>query len=211
MNKLFSIFATLLLTSLSQNSWAVDAGCEAIIASTEARLKMPAWHSISETSKQYKLEAIKVDGKFYSMMGKGKWVASPVNFDEAEQKFLQQVRDGNIKLSQCKDVGIETVEGVDTRVVSYHIDIKGGPSADAKLYIGKADGLPYASNSATTKTRFIIYWDNVAETIGKTGNQPLKFLPALGHPSRCGLIFRVFLVSEVGGQLSSCLPSTAGV
>jgi len=39
-------------------------------------------------------------------------------------------------------------------VISYHLEIKNGPSADAKLYIGKSDGLPYASNSSTTKTRF---------------------------------------------------------
>ncbi len=33
-------------------------------------------------------------------------------------------------------------EGIATHVISYHIEMNGAPAADAKLYIGKVDGLP---------------------------------------------------------------------
>ena len=68
--------------------------------------------------------------------------------------MLEQISSGEIKLTQCKDEGSETVEGIETRVTSYRVEIKGGPAADTKLYIGKADGLPYASTSDKTKSRY---------------------------------------------------------
>jgi hypothetical protein len=148
-------FTLSLLLALPQTSSALDAACEPILAASEARMKMPAWHSASEVNGgNFKLEAIKADGKFYIRTGKGKWSLSPINIDETEQKMLAQIASGEIKLAQCKDEGSETVEGTATRVISYRVEIKGGPAADTKLYIGKADGLPYAATSDKAKSRY---------------------------------------------------------
>lgn len=139
---------------LPQHAVAADAACAPIIAATEAHLAATSWHSVSETATHFKLETIKVNGSFYSRAGQGKWTRSPLNPDNAERTVLQQLKTGELTISQCREEGSEMLEGRAIRVISYHLDVKDGPSADTRLSIGKADGLPYASSSATTSTRY---------------------------------------------------------
>ncbi len=54
----------------------------------------------------------------------------------------------------CNEEGTEKVDGVDTLVLSYLLEMPGAPAAKAKLKIGKADGLPYAQTAEGVNTTY---------------------------------------------------------
>ena len=121
--------------------FALDATCEMVLKASEARIDQPAWHSITETGGM-RMEAIKANGQFYRRTSE-KWTKFPVNIDDTERKLLTQIRSGELKMTQCKVVGSDSVDGIPVTVVSSRTELKGAPPGDAKLYIGKLDGLPY--------------------------------------------------------------------
>ncbi|HRJ53758.1 MAG TPA: hypothetical protein PLE99_13405 [Candidatus Thiothrix moscowensis] len=131
---------TLNLFALSP-AFALDAACEPIVKASETKIAQPAWHSVTEGD-GIKLEAMKVDGQFFMAMD-GKWQKAPMDMDTTEKITIGMMKDGTIQLSNCKEDGTETVDGVEMTVLSYHSDMKDIGSGTAKLYIGKADGLPY--------------------------------------------------------------------
>jgi hypothetical protein len=131
------------------SAYALDANCELAIKASENRIQQPAWHSIAETD-GLKMEAIKLDGKFYNNVG-GKWVAFPINLDDAERTLLAQFRNGKAKISNCKQIKNDTVDGVPVVVIATRTELKGVPPADAQLYIGKDDGLPYQQTGTNFK------------------------------------------------------------
>ena len=153
MHKLSTPLALSLCCSISPAAFALDDACAPIVAASEARMKAPAWHTVSETSTHFKVESIKADGNYFSRVGDGKWNTS-INIDQAEEKMLAGINTGGIKLTQCKDEGTEAIAGVTTRVISYQIEIKDGPSASSRLNIGQADGLPYAATSNGNTTHY---------------------------------------------------------
>lgn len=121
---------------------ALDAACSPMLSASEARIKQPAWHSITMVNGNFRMENIKVAGAFFLRVG-GSWSRSPVNFDEAEKVMIAQMRSDEIKLSQCNSGGGDVVDGVPVYVFRSRIEMKGAPAEDSTLFIGKADGLPY--------------------------------------------------------------------
>lgn len=149
------VAATALFSFLSP-AFALDAACEPILKASEAKLTQAAWHSTVETEGA-KLESIKVDGQFFMSMD-GKWQKSPMNLDDAEKTAISMIKDGSIKVTDCKDEGNETVDGVAVTVLSYHSEAGDLGGGAVKLYIGKDDGLPYKSvtddGKTTSSTRY---------------------------------------------------------
>ncbi len=138
----FNTLGLLLLFFLATPSaFALDATCEMVLKAAEARIQQPTWHSITQVG-EMRMEVIKADGQFYRRIGE-KWAKSSVNIDDAERKFIAQARNGEWKMSECKVAGNDKVDGVPVTVVSSRTEVKDMPPADAKLYIGKSDGLPY--------------------------------------------------------------------
>ncbi len=138
------------LLALLPPVFALDAACDPLIKSSEAKISQVAWHSITE-SEGLKLEAIKLDGQFFMKID-GKWQKFPIDLDEAEKTAITQMQEGNIKITDCKDEGTETVDGMEMNLLSFITEIpdSGIPAAKALLSIGKEDGLPYQSSSADT-------------------------------------------------------------
>ncbi|EIJ35522.1 hypothetical protein [Thiothrix nivea] len=153
------ILTTAALLALLPPAFALDAACDPLVKSSEAKIAQPAWHVVVEGGGT-KLESIKVDDQFFMSQG-DKWMKSPMNLDEAEKIAIKQMQDGGIKITNCKDEGTETVDGVEMNILSYTTEIPGSgfPAVTAKLYIGKDDGLPYKSvaedeDKTTTVTRY---------------------------------------------------------
>jgi hypothetical protein len=131
----FSLFA-------AQVAQAQDAACMPVLKATEALLAQSAWHSVSQLDAETKVEAMKVGGKFYSNINNA-WMAMPLDLDAASRKTVEQMRSGAIKLSNCKAAGDDMVDGVAVSKLEYHVEMQGAPAADAVLYVGKSDNLPY--------------------------------------------------------------------
>jgi hypothetical protein len=145
----------LLLAVVSPSVLALDAACELVLNASEARIKQPAWHSIMEFGQGKRMEAIKVNGQFFHQID-GKWAKFPINLDVVEGKLLAQIRSGEVKLTQCKVVGTDTVEGVSVTLISSRTEMTGAPPSGATLYVGKQDGLPYrqVGDSVTVVYRY---------------------------------------------------------
>lgn len=145
----------LLLAVASPSVLALDAACEPVLKASEARMKQLAWHSIMKFGNGERLEAIKASGQFFHQVD-GKWTKFPVNLDVAEGKVLAQIRSGEVKLTDCKAVGNDIVEGVPVTLVSSRTEMAGVPPGGATLYIGKQDGLPYrqVGDSVTVEYRY---------------------------------------------------------
>lgn len=130
------------LALLSTEALALDPACNPMIQASEARMNQPAWHSVTVVNGNFRMEHIKANGAFYKQVS-GKWSKSPISFDEAERAMLAQIRNGEIKLTQCVSGGTDTVDGVPVRVFKSRIRMQGAPEEESTLYIGKSDGLPY--------------------------------------------------------------------
>ncbi len=155
MKNISMIFWLLLLSVFLvplQKATALDAVCESVIKACEARTNVPAWQSVTEMGAT-KLEAMKANGQYYIRRNAAAWTKT-ANIDNAERDLVAQMKNGQIKLSECKNEGSEMVEGVDTNVVSYVIEMPGAPPARTKLRIGKTDGLPYAQTSDVIKANY---------------------------------------------------------
>ena len=143
-------------------AFALDATCEPIVKASETKIAQPTWHSVIEVDGM-KLEAMKVDGQFF-MATDGKWQKAPMDMDTAEKITIGMMKDGTIQLSNCKEDEAENVDGVEMTVLSYHSDMKDMGSGTAKLYIGKADGLPYKflSDSAGEQHTQTVRYQNIS-------------------------------------------------
>lgn len=135
-------FLSLFLFSFASSAFALDSTCEMVLKSSEARIKQPTWYSITKIRDKIQMEVIKAKGQFYRRVA-GKWTKFPADIDDAERKLLALVRSGEWKMTQCKVVGSEVVDGTPVTIVSSRTEVKGEPPRNAKLYIGKSDGLPY--------------------------------------------------------------------
>lgn len=156
-----SFFSALILPAQ-----ALDDDCQPLVAVSEAKLAQPAWHSVT-LSAGLTLEAMKVNGLFFMRMD-GNWQRSPMNLDEAERIAIASMEDGSIKISDCKEEGTQTLDGVKMQVFSYTSEMPGSgmPASTAKLYLGKGDGLPYllTTDDGVTKVMYR-YKDVVAPTV----------------------------------------------
>lgn len=150
------ILVTTVLCTLMHPVFALDAACEPIIKSSEAKIAQPAWHSVTGMG-ELKLEAIKVDGESFIQV-EGEWKKSPMSLDDAEEAAIAEMQEGKIKVTDCKEEDSEMLDEMEVTVLSYTSEVpaSGLPAANVKLYIGKDDGLPYkfSSGNATATYRY---------------------------------------------------------
>ncbi|WP_020560210.1 hypothetical protein [Thiofilum flexile] len=134
--------------------FALETACEPLINASKARMAQAAWHSLAEGD-GIKLEAIKVDGKFYINHGK-KWQKSPMDLDKAEQIAIDSILDGSLKITNCKEEGTETIAGVETTILGYDSEVEGTDlgKGRVKIYLGKKDGLPYQTTFDNSKATY---------------------------------------------------------
>lgn len=135
-------------TTTAIPAMTVDTACEAVIKASEAKLAQATWHMITEAD-GLKLEAIKLNDQFF-MNAEGKWQPAP-DLSHAERVAIGMMKDGTIKMTDCKAEGSDTLDGVEVMILSYHSDMAGMGAGTNQLYIGKADGLPYKSLAKTDK------------------------------------------------------------
>lgn len=133
----------------------IDPACAPVMKASLARASAPAWEAVTVSSPDnFKMETMHAGGQSYMRMdGKG-WKKSPVDLTKGEQQVVDMINAGDIKLSNCKDGGDSTVNGIPTRITTYTVEMAGQPASAATLHVGKADGLPYAQISDETKTQF---------------------------------------------------------
>lgn len=141
-----------LLLLTSSTAQALDAACEMFIAAAEKTAQQPARHTLTEST-DLRLEAITVGGASWTRMDGGAWRTMKTDLLAAEKDINAQVRSGAIPLSDCKDLGSESLEGLPTRVIAYSLSMFGMPPAASKAYIGK-DGLIHALRADDTRVRY---------------------------------------------------------
>lgn len=132
---------------------AVEAACEPIVAATEKSSAQPARHTTVELGDGQRGESVFLDGQLYIRVAE-RWMKAPASALEEERKLNADLRNGTIKIWDCKRVGTETVDTVSTTVYSYRQEIPGLPKVDGpiRVYIGR-DGLVYALESGGTRSR----------------------------------------------------------
>ncbi len=142
--------ASMLCTPLSL---ALDAACSPLIEASEAKVAQPAWHAISQID-DFKTEVIKADGRFFMFMN-DQWIVAPMDMDEVERQTIASMESGDIKVTGCQSAGLEMVDGVETRVLVYSVELPGSgiPAAQTRINLGVADKLPYRQGSSAGETR----------------------------------------------------------
>ena len=133
---------------------ALDAACEPYVKASEKTSAQPARHQVMSLGADgLRSESIIKDGQMFMQIN-GKWVKGPPDFFKMEQEQFADLKSGKIKLSDCKKLGRETVDGIATSVYSVHVEVTKMPvpGATAKFYIGD-DGLIHAIAGEGYKTR----------------------------------------------------------
>ena len=132
---------------------ALDAACAPLIEASEAKVAQPAWHAVSRID-DFTSEVIKADGKFYMFLN-DKWIVAPMNMDEVERETVASIRSGKIKVTGCQSAGAEMVDGIETSVLVYTVELPGSgiPAAQTRINLGVADKLPYKQGSAAGETK----------------------------------------------------------
>ncbi len=137
----------------TSSAFALDPTCEKVLKAAETRINQPTWQSITELGDKMRMEVVKANGQFYRRAGE-KWSKLPANIDDTERKLIAQIRNGEWKMTNCKVVGNDTVNGIPVTVISSRTELKNAPPGDMKLYIGKSDGLPYRQVGSNLKVEY---------------------------------------------------------
>ena len=143
---------TSILLAASPAASALDKACEPVVAAAEKTTAQAARHSVAELDDGTRMEAIVVDGAFYASIG-GTWRQMKIDLRAAERKLNAGMRSGEIPLSDCKDLGTQSVDGIATIVIGYRIALFGQPPAASRIHIGE-DGLVYAIAADSQKVRY---------------------------------------------------------
>lgn len=147
MKRKFLRITLALLPLLAQPAFALDKACDPVIHAIEKKMAQPAWH-INIQMPDSNMEAIKLGDTFFMHPPEGSWVPSP-NLDQAEKIVLGQMQSGEMKVTECRDEGRQTINGNNMNVTSYKVEVSGlpQPTSLVKLYTGVDDGLPYLQTS----------------------------------------------------------------
>jgi len=138
----------------------VDASCAAVLKTMQAEAGAQSFHKWSEIEaggRKTRMELIKAGGSLYSRNGEGPWSRLPISAAELDKQNAEALRDGKSKISACRRVGLDTVDGTPTTIFEYTTSPGGGlPPTKARAWIGVADNLPYRFETAgmTQKTVF---------------------------------------------------------
>jgi hypothetical protein len=136
----------------------VDASCAPVFKTMQAEMSVQSFHKWSEFEaggRKTRMEIIKSGGILYSRNGEGPWSRLPISAAEIDKQNAAALRDGKSKISGCRRVGLDTVDGTPTTVFEYTAAAGGDlPPTKARAWIGVADNLPYRFESAgvTQKT-----------------------------------------------------------
>jgi hypothetical protein len=145
-----NLLPLMLLTATTAQ--ALEPACETYLAAAEKTARQPARHSVVEMSGGIRMEAIVLNGRFFSSTD-GKWREMKMDLRAPEAQLLAQIRSGKHTLHNCRVLGREKVDGIDSTVIEYNLSIAGMPDAGpSKAYIGK-DGLIHAQSGKLTKVR----------------------------------------------------------
>lgn len=142
---LLALFAT-------TDARALDPICNTFVDASDQSAHQAARQSVMETADGTRLESVVVDDVLYSKMN-GKWMKVRAGFWAMEQKLVADMRSGKIALSNCRALGREQVEGIDTSVIEYTMTLAGADPVTSKVYIGE-DGLIYAQSGTDFKVRY---------------------------------------------------------
>ena len=134
---------------------AVDAACEPYLRAAEKSSSQPARHMITE-SDGVRLELISVAGHAYVRMDGGAWQQhsgkSAAGLASAEKKLIEAIRSGEFRISGCRRLAAEKIDGAPMTVYAYTLAMPGAPAGEAKAYVG-ADGLVHGQRSAGVVVR----------------------------------------------------------
>ena len=172
------LFTLTLLAALAPYpALAWDAACDPLVKASEAKIAQPAWHSITNISGMKK-EAIKVNGKSFLLMG-DKWQKAPMDWDKAEQIGLDQMKTDAIKVTACKNIGSETLDGVETDIFSFITEAVGSgiPAVTATVHLGKDDHLPYKQTDESGVTQVTWHYKDVAIPTSSAKTTSNKAIP----------------------------------
>lgn len=135
---------------MAHQAHALDAACERVASASETKLAAPAFHDRKELGGLVH-ELLAVDGKLYArdaVAGRPPeaWAPSPVTLAD----IRSAARTYRGLLQSCRGLGSESVDGVVTDIYAFKVKT-GGTVADGKVWIGKADGLPYREEAPGMK------------------------------------------------------------
>lgn len=146
---LFLVSMTILVAPAAQ---ALDATCQTFVDAADLSAHQAARQSVMEAAGNMRMESIVADDILYSRIN-GKWVKVRSGFWAMERKLVTDMRSGAIKLSGCRTVGHESIDGINTTAIEYTMTIPGNDPDTSTVYIGQ-DGLIYAQSSTELKVRY---------------------------------------------------------
>lgn len=147
-----AFFSLLAWVMAAPSAQALDSACLAYVDAADKSAHQGARHSVIEMGGDERMEAIVVDDVLYSKIN-GKWMKVRSGFWAMERELVADMRNGKIKLTQCRSLGSEVVDGVATSMIGYTISMPGADPTTSQVYVGK-DGLIYALASAEVKVRY---------------------------------------------------------
>lgn len=151
--------STLLLAAMAgacfaNHAFALDAACEQVAAAADKKLAAPAFHDHKALTGFFQ-ELMAVDGKLYqrsTFAGKSPeaWTRAAITLADIRSAAANHRR----QLVSCTALGNDTVDGVATNVVGFKVKADGA-TAEGRVWIGKADGLPYREEAPGLKGRTV--------------------------------------------------------
>lgn len=133
---------------------AEESGCAPIRAAAKAGQAAPAMRQLATLPAQggtsgRTIEMIRIAKVLYINQG-GKWQMLPMSMDIADQ-----IASADVRLSECKPTGAETLDGRQTRIYSYTTE-----GAAGRMWMSEGDQLPRKFVGASGMT-VVINYDNV--------------------------------------------------
>ncbi|HKY21319.1 MAG TPA: hypothetical protein VJM31_08875 [Vicinamibacterales bacterium] len=123
-----------------------DAACKPVIDADKARAAAPAWHT-KKSMNGVHMEIKRLGSDVYTKIDSAGW-------KKMSPEMAANIVDGgqqadNFKVTHCRKLRDETVNGVATTVWTFKSKAKDGPSVEGNVWIGQGDGLPYREEGET--------------------------------------------------------------
>lgn len=152
---LFSSFLLTLLLSITAcntekktilPAFALDTDCKPIIIKSFNKLiETPIFLRVTEAKD--KREIMKVNEEYFTRFDDEEWEKLEEDPSNVYKEAVKGIESGDIKITNCKVEGMQTLNGVQTDVISYkrQMEFFAGAVMTSNMiyYIGKEDGLPY--------------------------------------------------------------------
>ena len=146
------------LIGASTLAFALEEACKPILDAVTQRAAKASWRSMTHSAVG-ETEYIKAGTQFFQYSDTSGWEEAS-DMDQAEQAKLKNILNGNFKITDCKDAGVQSIRGTVTRMTQYLIDMPGFAASPVTLYTGRQDGLPYRQTYRDTVTDY--YYDRIS-------------------------------------------------